>query len=119
MNKFKLTNTSKTINGKTLYRIEALKNFPGIFQGMAGGYVESEANLNQEGDCWVYGGVSVYGDANISGNIKIAGRCEICGDVKIDDERYETKVLSFFEEVFDKQSKVIFQETLLKKGFDY
>ena len=119
MKKYKITNTTKTINGKTLYRIEALKNFVGISQGMAGGYVESEANLNQEGDCWIYGGVNVYDNANISGNIKIAGRCEICGDVKIDDKRYEIKVLSFFDEVIDEQSKVNFQETLLKKGFDY
>jgi acetyltransferase-like isoleucine patch superfamily enzyme len=119
MKKYKLTNISKTINGKTLYRIEALKNFVGISQGMAGGYVESEANLSQENDCWIYGGVSVYDNAKILGNIRIAGRCQICGDVKIDDERYETKILSFFDEVIDEQSKVIFQETLLKKGFDY
>jgi hypothetical protein len=119
MKKYKITNTTKTINGKTLYRIEALKNFAGIFQGMAGGYIESGGNLSQENDCWVYGGVNVYDNARILGNIKIAGRCEICGDVKIDDERNETKVLSFFDEVIDEQSKVIFQETLLKKGFDY
>jgi UDP-3-O-[3-hydroxymyristoyl] glucosamine N-acyltransferase len=119
MKKYKLTNISKIINGKTLYRIEALKNFDEISQGMAGGYIESEANLSQDGNCWIYDSVSVYDNANISGNIKIAGRCQICGDVKIDDERNETKVLSFFDEVIDEQSKAVFEETCLKKGVDY
>ena len=117
--KYKLSNTITTNNKKNLYQIEALKDFDGIFGGMAGGFVESEANLNQEGNCWIFGGVKIHGDASLSGNLKIAGHSEICGNVKIDDERQETKVLGFFNEIIDEQSKVIFQDTCLKKGVDY
>ena len=117
--KYKLNNTTTTINGKTLYQIEALKDFDGIFKGIAGGFVESETNLSQEGNCWIFGGVKIYGDASLSGNLKIAGQSQICGDVKIDDERQETKVLGFFNEIINEQNKVIFQDTCLKKGIDY
>jgi hypothetical protein len=117
--KYKLNKTTTTVNGKTLFQIEALKDFDGIFKGMAGGFVESEANLSQEGNCWIFGGVKIHGDAALSGNIKIAGQSQICGDVKIDGERQETKVLGFFNEIINEQNKVIFQDTCLKKGVDY
>lgn len=40
-------------DGKTLYRIKALKSFGNVKEGNEGGYVESEANLSHEGNCWI------------------------------------------------------------------
>ncbi len=37
----------------TAYRIKALKSFGNVKKGEIGGYVESEDNLSQEGDCWI------------------------------------------------------------------
>ena len=33
-----------------------------------GGYIESEKNLDQNGDAWVYGNAWVYGDARVYGD---------------------------------------------------
>ena len=35
---------------RKLYRIRALKDFHNVKEGEAGGYIESEQNLSQEGD---------------------------------------------------------------------
>ena len=39
--------------GTTLYRIRALKDFGNVKAGSLGGFVASERNLSQLGDCWV------------------------------------------------------------------
>ena len=49
-----LENDTITVSGRTLYRIEALRDFADVRIGDRGGYVESEKNLSHEGDCWVY-----------------------------------------------------------------
>lgn len=41
-------------HGRPLYRIQALRDFSDVKKGDLGGYVESEANLSQMGDCWIY-----------------------------------------------------------------
>ena len=81
--------------GHTLYRIEALKDFSDVKKGDKGGFVESEDNLSQDGDCWVYdtakvygnamvyGNASIYGDARVYGNAVIHGRAVIGGDAKV------------------------------------
>lgn len=40
--------------GRPLYRIQALRDFSDVKKGDLGGFVESEANLSQMGDCWIY-----------------------------------------------------------------
>ena len=54
--KYRLTDDTTHENGKTLYRIEALKSFNDgwVKKGEKGGYIEKEDNLSQDGDCWVY-----------------------------------------------------------------
>ena len=42
--KYKLTEESISFNGKTLYRIEALKDFADVKKGEKGGFIESESN---------------------------------------------------------------------------
>ena len=67
--KYKLTNT-KTVNGITLYQIQALKDFSNVKKGDLGGWIQSEKNLSKKGDCWVYGEAWVYGKAKVSGNAR-------------------------------------------------
>ena len=52
MKKYKLTEETKEIDGHVLHRIKALKDFATIKNGELGGWIESEDNLSQDGDCY-------------------------------------------------------------------
>ena len=73
-NKYKLTDETIEFNGVKLYRIEALKDFSLVKKGDKGGFVQSEENLSQLGNCWIFndskaiGCSHVYQDAVLSGN---------------------------------------------------
>lgn len=62
-----------------LCRIRALRNIPevGIKAGDVGGYVQSEENLSQEGNCWVFRDAKVYGDARVCGNAFVKNRHDL------------------------------------------
>ena len=64
MKKYELTDETIDVSGTTLHRIKALKDFGNVKKGELGGYVESERNLSQEGNCWVCGNAKVCGDAD-------------------------------------------------------
>ena len=107
--KYKLTDETTNLLGRTLYRIEALKDFGDVKEGDKGGYVENHSNLSQYGNCWiydtakvystgyvwgnaricdnahVYDGASVYDDAIVSGNVYVYDHARICGDAKISE----------------------------------
>ena len=51
--KYELTDEKIDVDGHTLYRIRALKDFGGIKAGELGGFIEDEKNLAQEGKAWV------------------------------------------------------------------
>lgn len=42
------------IDGVTLYRIQALKDFGDVKAGDLGGYIADSSQLSQNGNCWVY-----------------------------------------------------------------
>ena len=53
--KYKLIEGSRSWQyGRPIYRIQALRDFSDVKKGDLGGFVESEANLSQEGNCWIY-----------------------------------------------------------------
>ena len=107
--KYKLTDETTNLIGRTLYRIEALKDFGDVKEGDKGGYVENHSNLSQYGNCWiydtakvystgyvwgnaricdnahVYDGACVYDDAIVSGNVYVYDHARICGDAKISE----------------------------------
>ena len=68
-----------TIDGRTLYRIEALRDFADVNKGDKGGYIESEINLSHEGNCWVSGNAWVCDKALVSGNARVFGNAWIYG----------------------------------------
>ena len=68
MKKYELTEETKVIGGKTLFRIRALRSFGGIKAGDLGGFIENERNLSHGGNAWVGGNARVGGDGLINSN---------------------------------------------------
>lgn len=93
MEKYKLTEETKEVNGRVLHRIEALINFRNVKAGDKGGWIEKVENLAQEGNAWVYGNAKVYGNAQVYdnawvyGNAQVYGNAEVHGDASVKDPR--------------------------------
>ena len=87
--KYKLTEETINVDGRTLYRIEALKDFGNVKKGDKGGFIENENNLTQYGKCWVYDNAEVSGyaivhnNATVRGNAKVSGNAIIHEDAKV------------------------------------
>lgn len=72
--------------GKThLYRIKALKDFADVKKGDIGGFVESEYNLSQSGNCWIYDDAKVYGRARVLDDAKIKDNARVYDNATIFD----------------------------------
>lgn len=70
--KYKLLKDDKIkFEGRTLYRIQAIKEFGPIKEGDIGGYVENENILSQEGECWIGGDAKVFGCSKVSDKAKV------------------------------------------------
>ena len=99
MKHFKLTDDKIQHNGRTLYRIRALKDIPiqHVKKGDLGGYVESLKNLDNNawvsdnawvfGDAKVYGNARVFGNAEVFGNARVSGNAWVHGDIKLERGR--------------------------------
>ena len=85
MKKYKLTNETIVHLGFTLYRIEALMDFSDVKTGDKGGFVQSENNLSQLGNAWVYGNAKVYGNANVNDNSEVYGDAEVYDNAEVFD----------------------------------
>ena len=87
--KYKLTDEIIDFEGRKLHRIEALKDFSDVKKGDKGGFVESEDNLSQDGDCWIHDDAMVYSSAKICDNAMVYGNAKVCdnaiiyGDAKV------------------------------------
>ena len=81
--KYKLTDETINLNGATLYRIEALKDFGEIKKGDKGGFIESENNLAHEGNAWVSDNARVYGDACVFDNAQVYGNAFVSGYAQV------------------------------------
>lgn len=92
--KYELTDETTEVDGHTLHRIIALKDFSDVKAGDLGGWIESEKNLSQEGKCWVYDEAKVSGDAQIYGNALVRWNAEVYGNASVygDAKVYEAKV---------------------------
>ena len=72
-----------------------LRRIKRISDGEIGGYIESEHNLSQDGDCWVSGDATVYGtarvyrnawacgNARVYGNAHVSGYSRVCGNAQL------------------------------------
>lgn len=75
--KYKFTGEQKVVFGVKLQRLERLSD------GALGGWIESESNLNHDGDAWVSGNAQVYGHAQVYGNAQIYGYALVFGNAKV------------------------------------
>src|SRR4030067_732138 len=79
------------VGNATLYRIKALRSFGikalrsfgNVKAGTLGGYIEKEANLSHEDNCWVSGNAKVFGDAKVFGNAWVFGDARVFGNAKV------------------------------------
>ena len=83
MKKYELTSETKIVFGHILYRIKALSSFGCVSAGDLGGFLESEKNLSQNGDAWVYGNAEVSGNARVYGNAEVSGNARVSGDARV------------------------------------
>lgn len=95
MKKFELTTESIFVDGRKLYRIRAVKDFGDVKKGDLGGFVETEDNLSQTDDAWVYGKAMVYGEARVYGKAKVYGEAGVCGKARICESNDYATVTGF------------------------
>ena len=86
--KYEFTDETMKYDGHLFHRIRRLSN------GEIGGWIESEDNLSQDGDCWVEDEAKVYGDAKIYDNAIVTGKAvvydhaEVYGNASVYYEAY-------------------------------
>ena len=85
MKKYELTNETKKVGSVTLHRIRALKDFGNVVKGELGGWLESEANLAHNGNCWVDRNAIVYGNAIVRKNALVTGNAVVKGNAIVSD----------------------------------
>ena len=73
-------------DGRRIYRIQALRSFGDVGEGDWGGFVESESNLSQFGNCWIYDDAIAMGNSIVTGDAKMMDNAVIKGSSVIMDE---------------------------------
>ena len=83
MKKYELTTETLQFAGFTLHRIKALKDFGSVKAGELGGWIESEENLSQADNAWVYNNAKVFDKARVYGDAAVSDDAIVCGDAKV------------------------------------
>ena len=83
MKKYELTSETKVINGVEVHRIKALKSFGNIKEGDLGGWIESEKNLSQDGNAWIFENATVFGNATVDENATVRGKATVSNNATV------------------------------------
>ena len=83
MKKYKLTEETLEIDGHTLHRIVALRDFGEVKKGDLGGFIEKESNLAHDWNCWIYNDAVVRDDAMVYGEARVFGEARVCNNAVI------------------------------------
>lgn len=70
--KYEFTDDTMNHDGHLLHRIKRLSD------GKLGGWIETEENLSQDGNCWVGDEAKVYDGARVFDNAEVYGDADIC-----------------------------------------
>lgn len=89
--KYELVDPQQSWLGQTLYRVHSLKDFENAAEDEYGGQIESESNLSQEGDCWVFRDACVYGNAQVTGDATVSEGAVVFGNARISDKAFVSK----------------------------
>lgn len=81
-----LQNFKTTIAGREVYKIRALRDVGTVPAGTLGGYVESEKNLSQKGNCWIADSAIACGDSRVSGNALLLDQAKLFDKATVMDE---------------------------------
>jgi hypothetical protein len=82
--KYELTDDWQWSNGKKVYRIKALRNIGNRARaGDLGGFVETEDNLSQEGDCWIGYGKKYDGGGVVNSTGRVTDNAYVCGQAQV------------------------------------
>jgi len=99
--KYVITNEKREFCGRIVWRIQRISD------GKLGGWIETDKNLSQDGDCFVYDDAIVCehavvkDDAEVSGFSVVRGTIVVGGSNKVSSEsRDEVKVVEGFDFVF-------------------
>lgn len=79
-----LKNDTIEYEGRTLYRIKALKETLHYKKGELGGYIQSEANLSQDGSCWVTYGAMVFDNARVEDHVMVKDNAMVYGNAVVE-----------------------------------
>lgn len=74
--KYEVTDRTNRVDGRILFEIRR-------FDGLWGGWIESEDNLSQEGNCWIANNACVFGDARVFGNAQVSENAMIFGEAQV------------------------------------
>jgi hypothetical protein len=85
MDKYKLSDITKEWEGRILYRIQALRDFGLVKAGDLGGWVESEINLSQEGNCWIYNDAIVCDKARVKDDAYVFQSGIVKDEARVED----------------------------------
>lgn len=103
MKKYELTTETLQFAGLTLHRIKAVKNFGSVKAGELGGWIESEENLSQADNAWVYNNAKVFDKARVYGDAAVSDDAKVCGYAIVHDNArvYGNAEVSDYVEVFE------------------
>ena len=85
MKKYELTTETLQFAGHILHRIKALKDFRSVKAGELGGWIESEENLSQADNAWVYNNAKVFDKARVYGDAAVSDDAKVCGYAAVFD----------------------------------
>lgn len=109
---------------RPMYRIRALKDFSDVKKGQYGGYVESEENLSQSGNCWIYDhsivckGARVIDNAIVKDSSTVTNYSEISDDAiiekgsRIDEYSVVCDQSRVIDSLVTESSKVIYKSVV-------
>lgn len=80
-----LQNDSIEHEGRTLYRIKALRSFKWVSGGDLGGYVEGEHNLSQYDTCWIHEDAKVFDKAIVRDEAEIIGEAQVFDNAIVEE----------------------------------
>ena len=85
MNKYEITDEANPVY-QNCRRIRALRDIPeiGVKAGDLGGFVESEKNLSQEGNCWIFDEAIAMDNSRVLENAQLVGSSMMCWNSLID-----------------------------------
>lgn len=103
MKKYELTTETLQFAGLTLHRIKAVKNFCSVKVGELGGWIESEENLSQADNAWVYNNAKVFDKARVYGDAAVSDDAKVCGYAIVHDNArvFGNAEVSDYVEVFE------------------